>query len=221
VVDWAQEEDALLLADEIFHDLRFEKKPPPSLLETAGPERTVAVGSVSKSFMCGLRIGWLVSSAERVRSLVTLKRSMDLGCPPLMEGIALSLLESGAYDAHTARARAVYKARRDATLEALEQYMPEGVTWTRPEGGFHMWVELPKGYSSIALFLLAVERGVAIVPGPHHDVDHRFMNAFPLRYGMLKEEEIHEGVALLADAMKTLLKEPPGDSGLSGLGNYL
>ncbi|MFC1736696.1 aminotransferase class I/II-fold pyridoxal phosphate-dependent enzyme, partial [Candidatus Hydrogenedentota bacterium] len=91
---------------------------------------------LSKSFMTGLRIGWLVASPRRIRSLTGLKRAMDLGCPPLMQGIALSLLSEGEYERHLSRAREHYKERRDAALEALKAHMPEGVTWTRAKEDF-------------------------------------------------------------------------------------
>jgi 2-aminoadipate transaminase len=222
LVEWAREQDALLAADEIFHDLRFEGEPSPqSLLTKTGADRAVVLGSASKSFMCGLRVGWLVTSPERVRSLGALKRAMDLGCAPLMEGTLLSLLRTGEYEAHLLRARAQLRANRDAVLEALERHMPEGVTWTKPRGGFNMWVELPEGYSSIAFYLLALEQGVAIVPGPQMDVDHRFVNAFALRYSCVETDDIHKGIERLGNAARVLLKQPPSDPGLSGLGGYL
>jgi DNA-binding transcriptional MocR family regulator len=84
-----------------------------------------------------------------------------------------------------------------------------------------MWVELPKGYSSIAFYLLAIERGVAISPGPQMDVDHRFINAFKLSYGSRDLQQIDEGISLLADAVRDLFKQGPGDPGLSGLGDFL
>jgi len=84
-----------------------------------------------------------------------------------------------------------------------------------------MWVELPQGYSSIALFLLAVERGVAITPGPQMDIDHRFINGFKLSYGSIPINQIQEGVELLSDAVKVLLKNPPADPGLTGLGDFI
>ena len=182
---------------------------------------SVVIGSLSKSFMVGLRIGWLITNSERVRSLVTLKRAMDLGCPPLMQGIALSLLRTGEYDAHLKKAREHYRLRRDAVIEAFERSMPDGVTWTLPQGGFHMWVELPPGYSSIVLFLHAIERGVSFWPGPMQDVDHRYINAFRFSYGSVTTEQIQEGVELLADAVRELLKGPPSDHGLGGLGDFL
>ena len=221
IIDWAREQNGLLVADQIFHDLRFEGEKPSSLLSDIDTEHGVVIGSLSKSFMVGLRIGWLISSAERVRSLIALKRAMDIGCPPLMQGIALSLLKSGEYDAHLPKAKNHYKIRRDVLLECLNKYMPDGVTWTIPKGGFHLWVELPQGYSSIALFMLAVERGVAFNPGPKLDIDHRFVNAFHLGYGSVDPDKINEGTELLADAVRELLKQPPSDPGLSGLGAFL
>lgn len=220
LIDWAREHNVTLVADEIFHDLRFDTASPPSLLTEIGAQQTVVIGSLSKSFMTGLRIGWLITSPERVHSLVALKRAMDIACPPLMQGVALSLLRTGEYDAHLQKAREHYRLRRDAVLEALNRFMPDGISWTVPQGGFQMWVELPPGYSSIALFLLAIERGVAFIPGPLQDINHRFMHAFRFCYGSVEPDQITEGIELLADAVKELLKGPPGDSGLSGLGDF-
>jgi 2-aminoadipate transaminase len=221
IADWAKKNNSYLLIDEIFRDLRFEGEIPESLFSIAGAENSVLISSLSKSFMCGLRVGWMVSSKERIRSITSLKRAIDVSCPPLMQGIALSLLETGEYDKHLLRAGEHYKIRRDATIEALERFMPDGVTWTIPPGGFHMWCELPSGYSSIALFLIGVNKGVAIMPGPKFDLDHRFMNSFNIGYGSLSVEQIQEGVELLADAVKELFKQPPADAGLSGLGGIL
>ncbi len=221
LAEWTREQKGLLITDEIFHDLYFEKPSTPCLSAEMGLERVVAIGSLSKSFMCGLRIGWMVSSAERIRCLGTLKRAMDIGCPSLMQGIAHSLFRSGEYDDHLIRARRHYRIRRDAMLKALKLHMPDGVVWTEPEGGFHMWVELPGKYSSIVLFLLAIERGVAFFPGPQMDIDHRFINAFRLSFGSLEVNQIQEGIELLGGAVKDLLKDPPSDPGLSGLGDFL
>ncbi|MFC1535483.1 PLP-dependent aminotransferase family protein [Thermodesulfobacteriota bacterium] len=221
LIKWSREQDVEIIADEIFHDLRFEGPAPVSIFSEAGTGNVVVIGSLSKSFMLGLRIGWLITSPEKIRSFVSLKRAMDLGCPPLMQGIALSLLRSGEYDIHLEKAHEHYRLRRDTAIETLEREMPDGVTWTLPKGGFHMWLELPNGYSSIALFLHAIERGVAFFPGPMQDVDHRFINAFRLSYGSVTPEEIEKGVKLLADAVKALIKEPPRDPGLSGLGDFL
>lgn len=221
LVQWAVEQKALVIADEVSRDLYFNHPDTQSLYDALGPEHTVMIGSFSKSFMSGLRIGWVIGDTQFIRKLGTLKRYMDISCPPLMEGMALALLRSGEYDTHLKKAREHYRVRRDTALGALKRHMPENVKWTMPKGGFHLWVELPPGYSSIVLFLMAVERGVAFVPGPQWDMDHRFINAFRLSYGCLEINQIQEGIELLADAVKDLLKDPPSDPGLSGLGDYI
>jgi 2-aminoadipate transaminase len=221
MAEWAKEQKSVLIADEIFSDLRFENPTLPSLFSLAGDANAVLIGSLSKSFMAGLRVGWLITEPQRVRSLVTLKRAMDIACPPLMQSIALSLLRTKAYDLHLQKAREHYRTRRDLVLQALTRCMPESVSWTKPQGGFHMWLELPPGYSSIALFLLAIERGVAFIPGPMQDINHRFINALRLGYGSVEPQRIAEGVKQLSEAVKELLKDPPGsDLGLSGLGDF-
>ena len=221
VLVWARRENAVIVADEIFRDLRYDPVTRSSFLAESGLDQVVLIGSFSKSFMCGLRVGYLVTSVERMRTLTALKRAADISSPPLMQGIALEVLTSGAYAAHVERACAHYRERCDALMTALDEHMPKRVTWTRPVGGFHCWVELPQGYSSLALFLLAVERGVEIVPGPRLDIDHRFVNGFRLSYGSLDPPAIREGVEMLADAVKELLTRPPGEAGMSGLGDFV
>jgi len=216
---WARKNDSLVIDDEIFHDLQFKTCLRWGALKDGDGRHTVMVGSFSKSFMTGLRIGWMVTHPERIQTVLALKRVMDLGCPALMQGIVLAALENGAYDEHLTVVRKVYRQRCEAALKALSRHMPEGVGWTRPEGGYHMWVELPEGYSGISLMLRAVEKGVAIVPGPYSDPDHRYVNAFRLCYAQLPTQTIREGIQLLSDTVREMLAEPPGDSGLGGLGD--
>lgn len=219
--DWAHDNNSVIVADEIFRDLRYDGPAPNSMLKDIGVNHTVVVGSISKSFMSGIRIGWLVSDQERIRTIAPLKKCMDLASPPLMQGIVLSLFNTGVYDEHVDRVRNVFRERRDALVRSLKMHMPEAVTWTVPKGGFNMWLELPQGYSSIALFLMAVERGVAFIPGPYTDIDHRFVNAVRLSFGDVGVEQIQEGVELLAYAVKDMLTDAPNDLGLSGLGDFL
>jgi 2-aminoadipate transaminase len=218
---WAAAHGGLVIADEVFADLDEDGAALTGPLYQQGLRHLMIVGSLSKAFMGGLRVGWLVAERRRLEMMTRLKRTMDLGGPPLVEGMALALLTSGRYDDHLPQARVHYARRRKAALEALERCMPAGVHWTQPTGGFNMWVELPEGYSSIALYLSAVERGVAFVPGPFADVDHRFVNAFRIGYGGLPPEQVTEGIELLADATRDLLQHPPAGGGLSGLGEFI
>lgn len=220
IIAWAKRNRALILSDEVFHDLHFEETGAPlSFLQDPGPERVAVMGSLSKSFIAGLRVGWIISTEERIRTLTRIKKTMDLGCPPLIQGIAREFLSTG-YDDHRKRVTALYRERRDQTLNALKRHMPDGVTWTSPLGGFQLWVTLPKPYSSIALFLRGIDNGVAFLPGPLQDINNRFLSSFRLCYGSLPSGDIETGIIRLAQTVKQYLSRPPSDNGLAGLGDF-
>lgn len=220
VVDWAEKTHSLLVADEIFSDFYYDDVNPPSFLSAIENGNVYVSGSFSKTFLNGLRVGWVISSAANINNLAYYKKIQDLSCPMLMQGVLNALLETGEYEVHLKRIRDFYRALRDEILKALEKYMPKQVHWTRPAGGFHLWVTLPKGYSSIVLFLLAIERGVSFLPGPLKDIDHRFINAFNLSFASIEIEQVDPSIRLLADSVKELLQAPPSDHGLSGLGEF-
>ncbi len=220
IVEWAKKTGSIVLADEIFRDLCFEGTPLPSLMQELGADQTIVISSLSKSVMTGLRMGWLISSRERVQQLAELKRLMDQSSPALIQGLALTIFKSGRFDAHTRKMQETYKSRRDTIMKALKKYMPKEITWTEPDGGFSLLLELPKGYSSVAMFLTAIDKGVSILPGPLFDIDHRFVHCVRISYAWANEEQIKEGIELLASAVETFISSPAGDSGLSGIGSY-
>ncbi len=214
IADWAASGKALIISDEIFRDLHSGSNPPQSFLHHPGPEHCAILGSLSKSFISGLRVGWIVSSEERIRALTKLKKALDLGCPPLMQGIARAFLEDAdGYSAHRQRIRAHYRVLRDCTLSALHAEMPQGVSWTKPQGGFQLWLTLPPGCSSVQLFVRAVEEGVAFLPGPLQDLDGGFLNSLRLCYGSLSTLEIETGIKRLAKAIRDMLSSPAEPDG--------
>lgn len=225
---WARKHRALLVSDEVFRDLCFEDEGssadtgiPGSILARAGLDHTVLVASLSKSFISGLRVGWIVSAVSRINRYVEIKRAMDLSCPPLMQGIAKAFLdEEDGYAAHRRRACEHYRLRRDTLLQALEEYMPDAVTWTIPDGGFQLQLSLPRGFSSVELLLRGSEHGVAFLPGPLQDLNQRFVNTARLCYGSLSPEQIREGARRLALACDEYLTEGPSETGMTGLGDY-
>ncbi|HJO92977.1 MAG TPA: PLP-dependent aminotransferase family protein [Victivallales bacterium] len=220
IYKWLKSENSFLIYDDTFKELRYDKLGC-KYSKHINLNNTIIIGSLSKSFMCGLRIGWLISIPKIINSLLELKSAIDITTPSLMQGMAFSLLTSDYFNSHLEKAKKYYKLRRDTLIDSLNKYMPKSIKWTTPPGGFHLWCELPEGYSSIALYLLALERGVIICPGPRYDIDHRFMNAFNMGYGLLEINKIIEGVELLGDAVKELLSTHPADSGMSGLGDFI
>ncbi len=220
LTDWARRTESTIIADEIFKDLRFNETIQPSLLKELGDEQTIVVSSLSKSIMTGLRLGWIISSSRRIKQLAELKRLMDHACPTFIQGMGLSIFKSGKFDAHTTKMQGIYKERMATMQKALSKLMPKGVTWSKPAGGFSMFVELPQGYSSVALLLSAIDRGVSFLPCPLFDIDQRYINALRLSCAWVDNNQIKEGIELLANTIEDFISQPPGDSGLSGLGNF-
>ncbi|MEE4241208.1 MAG: PLP-dependent aminotransferase family protein [Desulfopila sp.] len=220
LAEWAEKTGSVIVADELFKELHFDEHPPPSLFNTLGEKQTIVVSSMSKSIMTGLRLGWLISSPERVRELAQHKRLMDHSTPALIQGIALTIFKSGKFDSHTLAMKKIYQERMKTMLNFLQKLMPKGVRWSEPAGGFSLLVELPQGYSSVALLLSSTEKGVSFLPGPLFDIDHRYVHALRLSTAWADKNEIQEGIELLASAIEELIRHPAGDSGLSGLGNF-
>lgn len=220
IAAWARRNNGIVLSDEVYQDLRLEGTLPDPMINLLGAERTIVISSLSKTLMPGLRLGWMISSQRRIAEFTRIKRLMGQTGPSLMQGVALQFFRSGAYDRHLEKMNAIYLRRRETMLSCLEQLMPGGVEWTRPNGRFALWVTLPRGYSSVALLVSVLDKGVNLVPGPVFDLDQRFVNAFRLSWAWTGRERIVEGVEILADAVKELLRHPPGDSGLSGLGHF-
>ncbi len=220
LADWARNTGSVIIADEIFKDLSFSGDNQPSLFKELGGEQTIVVSSLSKSVMTGLRLGWVISSKERIRELAQLKRVMDHSTPSLIQGLALTIFQSGKYEQHTENMKIIYRERMTVMLSALERYMPKEVKWSKPVGGFSLLLELPGGYSSVALLLAAIDKGVSFLPGPLFDIDQRYVHALRLSTSWADTHRIKEGVELLADTIEDFLRYPPEDSGLSGLGNF-
>jgi DNA-binding transcriptional MocR family regulator len=220
LVEWARRTGSVVIADEIFKELRFGDTVQPSLLKSLGGEQSIVVSSMSKSIMPGLRIGWIITSAQRIQELVQLKRLMDNSSPAFIQGMALAIFSSGKFDAHTEKMRQVYRSRMDTLLKSLKKSMPAGVRWSQPDGGFSIFMELPRGYSSVALLLSAIDMGVSFLPGPLFDIDQRYVHGLRLSTAWSDEHQIREGVELLGKAIEDFIAEPACDTGLSGLGGF-
>ena len=145
---------------------------------------------------------------------------MDHSTPSLIQGMALTIFQSGRYENHIENMKTIYQERMATLLDALEKYMPKEVRWSQPVGGFSLLLELPGGYSSVALLLTAINRGVSFLPGPLFDIDQRYVHALRLSTSWTDSHQIKEGVELLAGTIGDFLRYPPEDSGLSGLGNF-
>ncbi|OQW87108.1 MAG: 2-aminoadipate aminotransferase [Rhodoferax ferrireducens] len=210
----ADELNLPLIEDNPYGDLWFDT-PPPAPLTARNPEGCIYLGSFSKVLAPGLRLGFLVAPKAVFPKLLQAKQAADLHSPGFNQRMIAEVMKDGFLDRHVPTIRALYKAQRDAMLEALAQNfgaMPEAqnasgaeldtrLIWNTPAGGMFLWARLPAGMSAADLLPLAVEQGVAFVPGAPFYADHGDARTLRLSFVTPSVEEIHRGVAALALAM--------------------
>ena len=202
LVDLASEHDFLIVEDSPYRELRYEGEPVPTMYSLS-PDRVIHLGSFSKIFAPGFRLGWAIAHPQLLDKIYVCKQSLDL-CPPIFDQyVAAEFLESGRLDENLQRSIALYKGKRDLLLGLLEEYMPEGVSWTHPEGGLFLFLTMPEGFDAVEFYDTALDAGVAYVAGEFFHPDGSGKNTMRMNFSFMTHERITEGVKLLA----TILKE--------------
>jgi DNA-binding transcriptional MocR family regulator len=185
--------------DDPYGELRFEGEPQPWIagLEEAA-DRTALLGSFSKVMAPGMRLGWLRAPAALRRACVVAKQAADLHTSTVDQAAAARYLADNDLDAHLARVRTAYRARRDALVSGLESALPAGSSWNRPQGGMFVWVRLPDGLDATALLPEAVRQDVAYVPGAPFFAADPDPAALRMSFTTHTPEEISEGLVRLS-----------------------
>jgi DNA-binding transcriptional MocR family regulator len=165
--------------------------------------------SFSKSLFPGVRVGCIAARGRAVEGLLALKRASDLSDSLLMQAALEEFLHSGGYDRHLNRMRRILRQRRDALLAALEEEMPPGASWTRPEGGYQVWVELPFEVDTRDLLADAARAGVLFAPGSNFLHDRRASRGLRLTLAQADESAIRRGVAALGRVVRERLNAEP------------
>lgn len=204
LVEKARELDIPLIEDNPYGDLWYEGEPPLPLA-ARNPEGVIYMGSFSKVLAPGLRVGFIVAPKSVYGKLTQAKQAADLHSPSFNQRVVAEVMKDGFLHSHIPTIRAMYKVQRDVMLMALEAEMEGlGVTWTRPMGGMFLWVRLPEGMDAQVLLAEAVERGMAFVPGAPFYADEAETNTLRLSYVTVSPEQIRQGVAALAAAIRAL-----------------
>ena len=200
LVELARRHGFLILEDVAYRELAFEPDRPATLW-TLAPDVVVQAGTFSKTFFPGVRLGWAVGPAEIVSKLVWAKQNTDQCAGALGQRLLEEYGRRGLLDARVEQARALYRGRRDALLEALERHLAGRATWTRPQGGFFVWLELESSTDAVELAARAREAGVAVVPGGPFFPDPALgRHNVRLSFSGVREDEIDEGVRRLGEA---------------------
>ncbi|WP_340248990.1 PLP-dependent aminotransferase family protein [Sulfitobacter pontiacus] len=213
VIDLAEEMDIAVIEDAAYQSLRFDGDAIPPILALEAERRngdleacrTIYCGSFSKTLSPGLRVGWVCAAMPVISQLVLMKQAADLHSATLNQ-IAVASVAEQHFDSHIDTIRSAYRARRDAMLEALQAHMPEGVSWTKPEGGMFIWVTLPDTLDGADLLKQSLEsERVAFVPGHAFFADGSGRNTLRLSYSTSTEGKIAEGIERLGQLITRAL----------------
>lgn len=164
--------------------------------------RVLYLGTLSKTLAPGLRIGWVVAPEEVIAKLTQMKQGADLHTSTFAQMVAYETARGGFLDRHVRRIRAVYGARRDAMLDALQRHFPASVRWTRPQGGLFLWVTLPAGADAAALLPLALAEKVAFVPGTAFHPRGGGAHTLRLNFSYCAPDVIEEGIRRLGAVLR-------------------
>ena len=203
----AREFDLIVVEDNPYGMLRFEGEALPTLAaleleETGDVNRVVYLGTFSKIFAPGVRLGWVHAQPGILHKINVGKQGADLCSSNLSQMLISSYFQNADWRAYVKRLNGIYRERRDAMLDALAEFMPKEVHWTHPEGGLFVWATLPSYLDTTAMLPLAIAKNVAYVPGEGFYSGGAGKNCMRLNFSFVEPEKIRRGIEILAEVIR-------------------
>jgi 2-aminoadipate transaminase len=196
----AHEFGFLVVEDDTYRDLRYEGEKIPSLFATDRSGFVLKTGTYSKILAPGLRLGWILGPAEIIAHLAQVR--IDGGAPHYVARLVAEYAREGLLERHVADLIRIYRNKRDTLLAALAEFCPSDLEWSRPAGGFFVWVDLPATIDPLQLFAAAQSEGVVYLPGEYCFADGTVDSHIRLSFSHLSSAEITEGIKRLGRAMR-------------------
>ena len=200
IAELAAKYGVVVAEDDPYRDLRYSGAPLPSIKSYDKDGWVVFLGSFSKIISPGLRVGYMAGDHRILRKCTVGKQSADVHTSNLTQAIVDAFLRQNLLPEHIRTICASYKEQLDTMLEELSTF-PEGTTYTHPEGGLFIWVELPEHLNALELMSKCVERGVAYVPGTHFFAEGGHHNTLRLNFSNSTVEQIHKGMAVIREVI--------------------
>jgi len=197
--------DVVVVEDDPYGEIRYDIEKLPSLKSMDTQGKVVFLGSFSKIFMPGLRLGWTIANPEIIDKFVKFKQAVDLGTSTFGQRQAAYYCQMFDMDAHIKEINALYAKRRDLMCESMKKYFPKECTFTYPQGGLFTWVTLPKELDAKELMPKCLEKDVAYVPGGIFYPNGGNGNHFRLNYSNMPEDRIVEGIKRLGEVLTEAL----------------
>ena len=194
--------DLPVFEDNPYGELRYRGESFPTLKSMDTKGLVSFLGTFSKIFCPGLRLGWIAGPHTIVEKFVMIKQSADLHTSNFDQGVADAYMDSYDLDAHVKEIVELYGHRRDLILKTMEEEFPEGVEFTRPDGGLFLWVTVPEGVSARKVFDKCIEQKVAAVIGDAFYPNDKTDRSLRVNYSCMPDDKIVEGVKRMARAIK-------------------
>ena len=190
-----------LFEDDPYRELRFEGKDLPGISELH-KENVIYMSTFSKTLAPGFRLGWVVAPQIIISKLVQAKQATDLHTSTFVQYVVAEVMKRGLLEGHSEVIRKVYGERRHIMTDAMEEHFPEGVKWTKPEGGLFLWVTAPEGIDTTKLLKEAIKKKVAFVPGTPFFPAGGGANTMRINFSNATPERIREGIKRLGATLK-------------------
>ena len=205
MVELANKYGVYILEDNPYGALRFEGEVHPAIKSFDTEGRVIYLGTMSKIFCPGLRLGWIYASPEVINKFNMIKQGVDLQCNSMAQRECATFFDMYDINEHVAKIIKTYRNRRDLMLKTIEETFPKSVSYTHPEGGLFLWVTLPEGVDAADVFKKALEKKVAFVAGEPFYPNGGNANHFRLNYSNMPEDKIVEGTKRLGEVLTEML----------------
>lgn len=206
IVEFAERYDFIIVADDVYRDVAFEGSPPVSFFQLSGGQHVIRIQSFSKILSPGLRLGWVLGSHEHIERFASAGTTiMGGGANPFVAHVVAEYLRSRKLDAHLAKIRQVYRHKRDVVLAALEQHMPQDVTWTHPAGGYFIWLTLPESVDVTELEEVVGKQGVSFSNGTGFFLEPEDgRRRLRIAFSFASPNQLEDGIRIMAECVGEL-----------------
>lgn len=196
-----QKYEALIIEDDPYYELRYSGKPIPPI-QTFAPDHVIYIGSLSKVFSPGSRLGYYIAPQQLAETMTSVRQGVDVHANSLTQAIACEFITSGKMKKQLPKTLKLYSNRVDTMLTALKQHLPKQYTFSKPKGGMFVWVEGPPEFDAQAFYAQAIAQKVAIVPGASFFTNNSGKNTFRLNFTTVTEKNIKKAIKILGELLQ-------------------
>jgi 2-aminoadipate transaminase len=206
IIEIAEKYDLLIVEDSPYREVRFEGESQKMMQELDNTGRVVTLCTFSKIFAPGFRVGWVIGQPQILDTIVMAKQTADLCTPTFVQQIIARYIEKGLLDKNLGNTIELYRSRRSFMLDSFEKYMPEGVTWTRPQGGLFLFVTVPGTLDTDIILQKAIENNVAFVAGSTFFCNESGHNTMRINFSFSGLKDIETGIRRLSGVIRDEMK---------------